>query len=666
MLNRLRVVTTNQWQLNRAMQAMYDISLDTRSGLASNVEMYARTAINTKHLGIEQERLIGFTKSLRQAIALSGVTAREADWGMIQLSQGMSAGALRGDELRSVMEQLPVVADVLAKSMGVTRGELRYLAFQSKVTTQVMIRAFEEARQELEDRFAKRIPTLSEGVGVLASSVLKYVGQSDQALGVTRSLAALMQSAARSMNVIGPIIAGVGAGLLTLVLRFTALKALLLVSPGGWIAAAIAGAAVATVALISHWDEISVVIGRVHDNLVSLGIPIQAVVDKTSQWLSGWKTLFELIKVSSQMTPARVSAMEFGIRNPNTVSGLSPEVERFWAMRRAAMAAGDTAALGNLPLPGARKIGPHEQAALDALRAKSQKAPEELASGWQPTIEQQTWFASLQRPLDDYMSRLEAVEGFTNQVTEAQELYTRQLLEGQISQQEHNKLMGEAEVKLQTLRDATRELIRATDDNAAANNQAYVDGLKSIEQYQRASAQLWLKSTEGATDYGTGLKRGLTEVWLKATNDAEQMQDAVGNVFSGMSDMVTDFVTKGKVDFSGFVDSVLADLTRMLTNKLIMAPLMQGLGLSGAGAGVPGKAGGGWPPVDRPVWMGENGPEIFKPSQAGAVVPHEEAMNQGSGGDVTIIYVDSMDQAYSAMQNAKGRAIILNTKERRR
>ncbi|RPJ39862.1 MAG: hypothetical protein EHM35_01255, partial [Planctomycetaceae bacterium] len=237
LLNRLRVVSENQWQVNRAMKAMYDISLETRSSLASNVEMYARTAINTKQLGIEQERLIGFTKSLRQAMALSGVTAREADWGMIQLSQGMSAGALRGDELRSVMEQLPVVADVLAKSMGVTRGELRYLAFQSKVTTQVMIKAFEEARVELEERFARRIPTLSEGWSVMSAAALRYVGEADQAVGVTRTLASAMAGVARNSALFGPIILGLAAGLLTLITRLTALKALMAVGAGGWIAA---------------------------------------------------------------------------------------------------------------------------------------------------------------------------------------------------------------------------------------------------------------------------------------------------------------------------------------------------------------------------------------------------------------------------------------------
>ncbi len=213
MLNRLRVVTEGTWELHKAMSMVYDMSRQTRTALEANIDMYARIALNTKQMGLNMKDVVRFATQLNHAIILSGVTAREAQWGMIQFSQGLAAGALRGDELRAVMEQLPVVTETLTRFLGIGRGALRKWAFEGRVTTRVIIDAFNEAEKSLAERFGRRIPTVDQALTVLRNSITKFIGDLDQAMQGTGRLAQALLWAADNMDTLGRFVGAV-AGLL--------------------------------------------------------------------------------------------------------------------------------------------------------------------------------------------------------------------------------------------------------------------------------------------------------------------------------------------------------------------------------------------------------------------------------------------------------------------
>lgn len=211
MLNKLRVVTDGTWALHAAMDAVFKMSRQTRTSLEANIDMYSRIAINTKQMGLEMKDVVRFATQLNHAIILSGVTAREAQWGMVQFSQGLAAGALRGDELRSVMEQLPIVTQTLTRFLGIGRGELRKWAFEGRVTTQVIIDAFNDAEKSLAERFGRRIPTVDQAVTVLHNSLQKFVGDLDQSIQGTAGLAQVILWVSDNMDVFGKAVGIVGA-----------------------------------------------------------------------------------------------------------------------------------------------------------------------------------------------------------------------------------------------------------------------------------------------------------------------------------------------------------------------------------------------------------------------------------------------------------------------
>ena len=197
--NRLKAAGVEGANLSAVYQELLKTANSTRSSFEGSVELFSRLAISSKELGVSQRELIDFTNSLNQYIMLSGTSAQEAEAGLIQLSQGMASGVLRGDELRSVLEQLPAVADVIAKSLGVTRGELRQLGTDGKITANTILNAFREAKDELSERFAKTVPTISQSFVVLRNNVLNAVGDLDKLLNVSGSISAAILSVAHNV-----------------------------------------------------------------------------------------------------------------------------------------------------------------------------------------------------------------------------------------------------------------------------------------------------------------------------------------------------------------------------------------------------------------------------------------------------------------------------------
>ena len=163
--NRLKLVTGGMQELTAVTQELFQVSKRTRADFEATAQVYARTALATKDLGISQEETLQFTEALNQAVILSGASAQEANAGLRQLSQGLASNRLSGDELRSVLEQLPLVADVIAESMQVTRGELRKMGEQGLITADIVLKAFREARVELAEKFAETIPTIGQPCG---------------------------------------------------------------------------------------------------------------------------------------------------------------------------------------------------------------------------------------------------------------------------------------------------------------------------------------------------------------------------------------------------------------------------------------------------------------------------------------------------------------------
>lgn len=206
--NRIRSTGLAGEDLARVQKSLMEAANSTRSSYAGTVELYSRLAISSKDLGTNEKELLSFTKSLNQAIQLSGASSQEAENGLIQLSQGMASGTLRGDELRSVLEQLPAVADVISEHLGVSRGQLRKMGEDGKITAKVIMESFAGARQELSDRFAAQIPTAGQAAMVFKNQILELAGEKGK--GALGQLSAGIMDAGGALEELKPLLSAVG------------------------------------------------------------------------------------------------------------------------------------------------------------------------------------------------------------------------------------------------------------------------------------------------------------------------------------------------------------------------------------------------------------------------------------------------------------------------
>ena len=198
--NRIGTVTKSQAQLNAVTERVFAIANNARVGVDSVTETYVRMARGAEGLGYSQERLLGVTQTLTKAVSLSGATAAEAHGALLQLSQGMASGQLRGQELNSVLEQTPEIARLIAKQMGATAGQLKKLGQEGKITTKVIIDAMESATAEVDAAFAKTIPTFGQVFQVLRNRFVQWMGTNETVRNATRKLAEALLWASRHMD----------------------------------------------------------------------------------------------------------------------------------------------------------------------------------------------------------------------------------------------------------------------------------------------------------------------------------------------------------------------------------------------------------------------------------------------------------------------------------
>lgn len=174
----LRLVTASSIELRIANKGILDIAQATGQQFGALATVYARTGRASRDLGISQTDLLRVTEALSNAALVSGASAQEAGAAFIQLSQGLASGTLRGDELRSVLEQLPRVAQAIADGAGVAFGDLRKVAEEGGLSAKVVVDALLDQFDRLKLE-AEEIPeTFGRAFSRIKNALLISLGES--------------------------------------------------------------------------------------------------------------------------------------------------------------------------------------------------------------------------------------------------------------------------------------------------------------------------------------------------------------------------------------------------------------------------------------------------------------------------------------------------------
>ncbi|HHA0055157.1 TPA: tape measure protein [Klebsiella pneumoniae] len=159
------------------MQRIFDVSQATQSSLNGTATLYARLERGTRTYNTSAEDLTRLTTIINQGFAVSGATTQEAENAIIQLSQGIASGVLRGEEFNSVSEQGSRLMVALADSMGVSIGQLRAMAAQGQLTTDVVVKGLLSQGDAIGKEFANTTVSIAKGLQVAGNNVTKFFGE---------------------------------------------------------------------------------------------------------------------------------------------------------------------------------------------------------------------------------------------------------------------------------------------------------------------------------------------------------------------------------------------------------------------------------------------------------------------------------------------------------
>ena len=213
MTNKLANANTEQARMADLQGRVFEIAQKTRTELDATATLYARMERSLASYNVTGLQVARVTETINKAMIVSGATAAEAGAAIVQLSQGLQSGVLRGDEFRSVSEQAPRLLKAMADSLKVTTGELRAMAAQGKLTSDVVTRAIYDASEAIDKEFNKTTATFSQQLAMANNNLVKFAGTSSSVSSATQLMGATLIGLSENMGTVATV-AGVLAAVL--------------------------------------------------------------------------------------------------------------------------------------------------------------------------------------------------------------------------------------------------------------------------------------------------------------------------------------------------------------------------------------------------------------------------------------------------------------------
>lgn len=207
--NKLKLATEDSKQLAIVTDKLFESSNNTGSSIEASVELYAKLERSTRNLNISQDRLLNITDSINKSFIISGASTAEASGAIRQLGQALSSGALRGEEFNSISEQAPMIMEAVRDATGKTSGELRALAAEGKITSEILIESLERYKKKIDTDYATAQKTFAQKLVASTNAVIKFVGESKSLNVAVDNIGDALVSASENMETIGNVLQGV-------------------------------------------------------------------------------------------------------------------------------------------------------------------------------------------------------------------------------------------------------------------------------------------------------------------------------------------------------------------------------------------------------------------------------------------------------------------------
>ena len=199
--SRLKLVTKNTQELEKTQTALFNVAEKSRSSFTDTATLYTRMANATKSMNVSQDELLRTTETINKALVISGASTAESSSAILQLSQAMASGVLRGEEFNSISENGSEILNILGQSLGKTTGELRKMASEGEITTKVLIDGLAKGAETVDEKFKSMNLTVSQALQSFDNNMGKIIDRAANGTGVMGNFAKSIQWFGEAINI---------------------------------------------------------------------------------------------------------------------------------------------------------------------------------------------------------------------------------------------------------------------------------------------------------------------------------------------------------------------------------------------------------------------------------------------------------------------------------
>lgn len=548
--DRIEVLTDGQADASTTLEQLRDVADSTQTSLSVTADTFSRLAAAIGGAGVKTDDLVALTKVLQDSFLVAGASVKETTSTVVQLAQAFASGEVRGQELRSVMEQNATIARLLRKEYG---KDIYKKAASGAITAASVVRILIDNQDELADKAAKIKPTIEKTIVAALNGLRLKLFELNKEFKISTAFAEVLEFAIDKLSL---VLVGLAVGAIPFVARAIYTKFL----------PAIAAATVALVNLALANPFTAIFLG-----IVSLTVLIVKNLDTLKGRFIQFQAFLGTLVVS--VRKLGVSVDKFFGGDKTRIAVEERFIKRLEERLKKLRESGDKLVKDSEK----RKIPKISKDLLDFLQKGDVSKLENTISLLNLA------FSEGEISAREYFSLLDKAK--------IKELNDK-LKNGKIELQDFNKQLRD--FRLANLNREVNagvvnlELYKVAIDNLklAELNDKLAQGTINLQEYNKEAAKL-------RDNFGSALFLGATTYIESIGTLSEEVSKAVSNSFNSLESELVNLAKNRKFEFKKFADGIISDLLRITTRLLIIKPIAESIANLGLGLSLGGTSGGG-------------------------------------------------------------------------
>ncbi|EKS6329518.1 tape measure protein [Enterobacter hormaechei] len=182
------------------MSALSAIASQTGNSLSETERLWESLTTALKSAGATNSQILALTSTLQKIGTIGGSSSEEMANALRQFGQSIAGGTVRAEEFNSILEQMPELARQIASGLGISIGDLRKRMLEGKLTAEDALNAIQKQSQSVNEEFDKMPVNIDRAKNSLDVAFKNAINDINNAIGLTSTLAGLMQSVADNLN----------------------------------------------------------------------------------------------------------------------------------------------------------------------------------------------------------------------------------------------------------------------------------------------------------------------------------------------------------------------------------------------------------------------------------------------------------------------------------